>query len=51
MITASGCGTSIKDYGFLLRDDPLYAQRAAQISALAKDICEVVTPQALSLAA
>lgn len=48
VITASGCGTSIKEYGFLLRDDPLYAQRAAQISTLAKDISEVLTPQALS---
>lgn len=40
LITTSGCGTSIKDYGFLLRDDPAYAERAAQCSALAKDISE-----------
>lgn len=40
LITASGCGTTIKDYGFLLRDDPTYAERAARISALAKDISE-----------
>jgi len=40
LITASGCGTTIKDYGFLLRNDPLYAGRAAQVSALAKDISE-----------
>ena len=25
VVTASGCGTTIKDYGFMLRDDPLYA--------------------------
>jgi len=40
LVTASGCGTSIKDYGFLLKDDASYAARAAQISALARDISE-----------
>jgi glycolate oxidase iron-sulfur subunit len=40
VITASGCGTMIKDYGFMLRSDPLYAAKAARISALAKDITE-----------
>ncbi|WP_347270904.1 glycolate oxidase subunit GlcF [Rhizorhabdus histidinilytica] len=40
LITASGCGTTIKDYGFLLRDDPVYADRAARVSALAKDVSE-----------
>ena len=40
LVTASGCGTTIKDYGFMLRDDPAYAERAARVSALAKDITE-----------
>jgi glycolate oxidase iron-sulfur subunit len=40
VITASGCGTTIKDYGFMLRDDPAYAERAARVSALAKDVSE-----------
>ncbi len=40
LITASGCGTTIKDYGFMLRDDPAYAEKAARVSALAKDISE-----------
>jgi glycolate oxidase iron-sulfur subunit len=40
VITASGCGTMIKDYGFLLRNDKTYAQKAARISALAKDVTE-----------
>jgi glycolate oxidase iron-sulfur subunit len=40
VITASGCGTTVKDYGFMLRTDPAYAPRAARISALARDICE-----------
>ncbi|WP_085904072.1 glycolate oxidase subunit GlcF [Kiloniella majae] len=37
---ASGCGTTIKDYGFMLRNDPDWAERAAKISNLAKDITE-----------
>ncbi|MER8464036.1 glycolate oxidase subunit GlcF [Mesorhizobium sp. M1396] len=40
VITASGCGTTIKDYGFMLRLDPAYADKAARVSALAKDITE-----------
>jgi glycolate oxidase iron-sulfur subunit len=40
LITASGCGTTIKDYGFMLKDDAAYAGKAARISALAMDISE-----------
>jgi glycolate oxidase iron-sulfur subunit len=40
LITASGCGTTIKDYGFMLRHDPEYASKAARVSAIAKDITE-----------
>jgi glycolate oxidase iron-sulfur subunit len=40
VVTASGCGTTAKDYGFMLRTDPAYAAKAARISALTKDICE-----------
>jgi glycolate oxidase iron-sulfur subunit len=40
VITASGCGTTVKDYGFMLRGDAAYAERAAKVSALARDICE-----------
>jgi glycolate oxidase iron-sulfur subunit len=40
LVTASGCGTVIKDYGFMLRDDRDYAAPAARVSALAKDITE-----------
>jgi glycolate oxidase iron-sulfur subunit len=40
IITASGCGTTIKDYGHMLRLDPAYAEKAARISALAKDVTE-----------
>jgi len=40
LITASGCGTVVKDYRFMLRGDPAYAKRAARVSQLAKDISE-----------
>ena len=40
LITASGCGTTIKDYGFMLRNDPAYAEKAQRVSAIAKDISE-----------
>jgi glycolate oxidase iron-sulfur subunit len=39
---ASGCGTTLKDYGHLLADDPAYAGRAARIAALSRDISEVM---------
>jgi glycolate oxidase iron-sulfur subunit len=42
VVTASGCGTTIKDYGFMLRNDPAYADKAARVSALAKDISELL---------
>jgi glycolate oxidase iron-sulfur subunit len=40
LITASGCGTTIKDYGFMLRRDLTYKDKAARIAALTKDISE-----------
>ena len=40
LVTTSGCGTTIKDYGYLLREDKAYAAKAARVSALAKDITE-----------
>ena len=48
VLNASGCGTMVKDYGFLLRGDPSYAEKAARISALAKDVSEVVESLGLS---
>jgi glycolate oxidase iron-sulfur subunit len=42
VITASGCGTTIKDYGHMLRLDPRYAEKAARVSALALDVTEYV---------
>ncbi len=42
VINASGCGTSVKDYGFMFRNDPAMATKAAVISARAIDVCELV---------
>jgi glycolate oxidase iron-sulfur subunit len=42
VISASGCGTVLKNYGFMLKDDPAWAARAARISALCKDVTEVL---------
>jgi glycolate oxidase iron-sulfur subunit len=43
LITASGCGTTVKDYGFMLRTDAAYAEKAARVSALARDVSEYLT--------
>ncbi|MCD0420112.1 glycolate oxidase subunit GlcF [Rubrivivax sp. JA1024] len=48
LVTTSGCGTVIKDYGYMLREDPEYAAAAAKVSALAKDISEYVAGLELS---
>ncbi|MCP8939157.1 glycolate oxidase subunit GlcF [Alsobacter sp. SYSU M60028] len=40
LITASGCGTTIKDYGFMFRDDPAWAEKARRVSELALDVTE-----------
>jgi glycolate oxidase iron-sulfur subunit len=42
VVTASGCGVMVKDYGHLLQDDPAYAERAARVAALARDPVEIV---------
>jgi glycolate oxidase iron-sulfur subunit len=48
VINASGCGTTVKDYGFMLREDPAYAEKAARIAALAKDVTELIETLGLS---
>jgi glycolate oxidase iron-sulfur subunit len=42
VVNASGCGTMVKDYGFLLRGEAGIASKAARVSALARDVSEVV---------
>ena len=41
VVTTSGCGATIKDYGHMLRDDPAYAEKARAVASIAKDISEV----------
>jgi glycolate dehydrogenase iron-sulfur subunit len=45
VITASGCGTTVKDYGHLLGHDKDYAAKAERISALTRDISEVIAAE------
>ncbi|MCQ9472005.1 glycolate oxidase subunit GlcF [Pseudomonas alliivorans] len=45
--TASGCGAFVKDYGHLLRHDPAYADKAARVSAKARDLVEVLRDEPL----
>lgn len=45
VITASGCGVEVKDYGHLLQDDPAYAEKAQRIGELARDVSEVVATE------
>ncbi|WP_428610078.1 glycolate oxidase subunit GlcF [Sedimenticola sp.] len=47
LITASGCGSQVKEYGELLQQDAGYAEKARRVSALARDLCEVVDAEAL----
>ncbi len=49
VITASGCGVTIKEYGHLLRHDPAYAEKAMAISEMARDISEVIDAEMQTL--
>lgn len=46
--TASGCGVMIKDYAYIMRNDPDYAEKAEKVSAMARDICEIFTDEQIS---
>ena len=47
VMTASGCGVMVKDYGELLRDDPAYADKAATIAGLTRDLGEILAAEDL----
>jgi glycolate oxidase iron-sulfur subunit len=49
VITASGCGVMVKDYAHALAGDRAYAQKAKRVSALSKDISEVILAEAATL--
>jgi len=48
VINASGCGTTVKDYGFMFREDPALAGDAARISALTRDVTELMNELGLN---
>ncbi len=43
VVNAAGCGSAMKGYGHLLRDDPLYAERASAFSGRVRDVSELLT--------
>jgi len=45
VMTASGCGVTVKEYGHYLAGDERYREKAARISALTSDLCEVLTAE------
>ena len=51
VVTASGCGATIKDYAHMFRQDPAYAAKAKAVAALARDVSEVAADLALEFAA
>jgi glycolate oxidase iron-sulfur subunit len=48
VMTASGCGVMVKDYGALLKDDTTYAAKAAKVSTLTRDLSEILATEDLS---
>ena len=49
VVNASGCGALIKEYGDILRDDPVYAEKAKRIAALCQDIVEILQHENLDV--
>ena len=47
VMTASGCGATVREYGHFLREDPQYRDKAERISSLTRDLCEVIDAAAL----
>jgi glycolate oxidase iron-sulfur subunit len=51
VLTASGCATQVRDYGYLLQDDPDYAAKAARVAGVSKDISEILAAEKAQLLA
>ncbi|MGH8703292.1 MAG: glycolate oxidase subunit GlcF [Burkholderiales bacterium] len=49
VMTASGCGVTVKDYGHLLQHDPDYAAKAKRVSEMTKDISEIISAESAKL--
>jgi glycolate oxidase iron-sulfur subunit len=50
VINASGCGTTVKDYGHMLRGDPDWRERAGRVAALTRDVTEIMAELGLNAA-
>ena len=50
VMTASGCGTMVKEYAHLLKDDPAYASKAQKVAALTRDLSEILAAEGGALA-
>ena len=48
VMTASGCGATVKEYGHILREDAAYADKAARVSAMTKDLGEILAQEDLT---
>jgi len=51
VMTASGCGVHVRDYGHLLREDPAYAEKAIRVAAAVRDLSEVIAAEKDALTA
>jgi glycolate oxidase iron-sulfur subunit len=49
VMSASGCGVTVKEYGHYLKHDPAYAEKAARVSALTRDLSEVLLQEEATL--
>lgn len=49
IVTASGCGTMVAEYGHMLRNDAAYAEKAARVSALFRDVSQVILAERAAL--
>ena len=51
VVTASACALMVTEYGHLLRDDPRYADRAARVSQLTRDVSQIIAAESAALQA
>jgi len=45
VMTASGCGVTVREYGQLLKNDPAYREKAKRVSEMTVDLCEFISPE------
>ena len=50
VMTASGCGVTVRDYATYLADDPAYARKAEQVASKVRDVAEIVADEMAALA-